>query len=108
MCISDSKVLKHASALEAVEQALRAMSKHNHVVITSESLVCAEVIAEVAADWVSRLLGDAYVTHLASCRDQADVKAVHLIVINAVLLHVAAQPPFHVECSWAFAAGCPI
>lgn len=76
--IAVSKVLGQGSAIDAVHQVIRMMSHHSFVIVTSNDVTCAEVVAEVAADWVSRLLGDACVIHLASCINTAESKAVHL------------------------------
>lgn len=73
-----SQVLGQGSAIDAVYQVIRMMSQHSFVIVTSNDVTCAEVVAEVAANWVSRLLGEACVIHLASCSNSAEAKAVHL------------------------------
>jgi len=72
--------MRKNNAIDAVEHVIKVMSRHSHAVVISDDCICAEVVADVAADWVSRLLGDAHTVHLASCRDTAEANAVHLIV----------------------------
>ena len=82
--------------MDAVEQVVRVMAQHNFAVVISDDSICAEVVANVAADWVSRLLGVAKPIHLALCCNTAAAFAGDLMLTDTVLFHVYLQRLFEV------------
>lgn len=60
------KVLEEDDVIDWVEYVIRVAYKHGCAQISSVEGNRAQVIGEVAADWLSRLLGEARVIHLTS------------------------------------------
>jgi hypothetical protein len=59
-----AKVLERNGAVDSVEHVIRAMSHCGCASIECNDQTHAQVIGEVAADWVSRLLGDVRIYHV--------------------------------------------
>ena len=83
--------------MQVVEHVVRKMSAKPLVCIVSDDCECAEIIGNVAADWVCRLLGDVRVDNLAYSLSVSQSNALLLMVTGALLLPVA-QLPFDDWC----------
>jgi len=62
-------VLQRDGAVKMVEAAIRSIANNGSIGLTSGSLVDAEAIATVAADWVSQLFGVIWLYHLGQACD---------------------------------------
>jgi hypothetical protein len=91
LSMHNSEVLGQANAITTVEHVIKLLSKHSIVIIVSDDRACSEVIGEVVADWVSRLMGNTCLHHFASCNNRDEIAAVCLVVHAAVLGYVAAD-----------------
>jgi len=89
------KVLEQEAVIDWVETAIRAISRNNCAHILCEDQDRAQVIGDVAADWVSRLLGEVRLRHMTSAQSTEEVAAVCLVWSHA---------PFNVLCVQACAA----
>ena len=94
---SDAEVLARTGALQAVEHVVRTLSAKSLVVIVSDDCACAEIIGNVAADWVCRLLGDVRVDNLAYSASVSQSNAV-LLMMTGALLVLVAHLPFYDWC----------
>lgn len=86
----DAKVLGQQGAIDAVHHVVQLLAMHDRVIMVSDWY--ADIIADVAANWVSRILGEARVYHLGSAT-RRQVEAVYLVVSLFINLcwHVAVH-----------------
>jgi len=87
------KVLQRYGAVKMVEAAIRSIANNGSIGLTSGSLVDAEAIATVAADWVSQLFGVIWLYHLGQACDAHEAKVAFLafVVAASCNLHTIRQ-----------------
>lgn len=88
-----NKVLQRQGAVDMVEAAIRSIANNGSIGLTSSSLVDAEAIATVAADWVSQLFGVIRLYHLGQACNEHEAKAAFLASVAAAScnLHMARR-----------------
>ncbi len=70
-----SKVLERPHAIQDVECVARAMSHHGCALLVCVEQAYAQGIGNVAADWVSRLLGEVRLHHITSAQSKDGLAA---------------------------------